>query len=422
MSEFDKVIGYEDVKMEVRRFCDVLRNPEKYRKLGVAMPSGILLYGDPGVGKTLMAKCFIQESGCRVFIIRKEKPNGDFVHEIKETYEKAKTEDRAIVFLDDMDKFANEDDQHRNAEEYVTVQSCIDDCKGGGIFTLATANDKYCLPDSLLRAGRFDKVIFMRWPKGTDACRIVGYFLGKKQFMGDIDVEEIARLMDGHSCAELENVINEAGIYAAFEDRDKIHQKDVVKACMRMMFGAPEYTGEQDAEIISRIALHEAGHAVVAEVLEPGSVSLVSVCRHTGADEGITKIKKSDRYILSKTLQEYDVMRGLGGKAATEAVYGDADMGCNVDMHRVFELVSEFVDNNCAYGFDTFERDNSSEHLLKKKDMMIASELERLYKQAKKIIIENRDFLDAVTQELIEKKTITYRDMQGIRSRFYLTV
>lgn len=422
MSEFDKVIGYEDVKMELKRFCDVLRNPEKYRKLGVTTPSGILLYGEPGVGKTLIAKCFIEESGCKVFVIRKEKPNGDFVNEVKETFEKAKTESPAIVFLDDMDKFANEDDQHRNAEEYVTVQSCIDDCKGCGVFTLATANDKYCLPDSLLRAGRFDKVIEMKPPKGTDARRIIEYFLSKKQFMGNLDVEEIARLMDGHSCAELENVINEAGIYAAFEDRGKIHQKDVVKACMRMIFGTPEYTGEEDAEITGKIALHEAGHAVVAEVLEPGSVSLVSVCRHTGADEGLTKIKKSDGYILSKTLQEYDVMCGLGGKAATEAVYGDADMGCNADMHRVFDLVSNFVDNNCAYGFEAFEGVNSSEHLLKKKDMMIASELERLYRQAKKIIIENRDFLDAVTRELVEKKTITYRDMQGIRSRLYPAV
>ena len=173
MSEFDKVIGYEDAKMELKRFCDVLRNPEKYTKLGVTMPSGILLCGEPGLGKTLMARCFIAESGCRVFTLRKEKPNGDFVNQIKETFEKAKTDSPSIVFLDDMDKFANEDDMHRDAEEYVTVQSCIDACKGHGIFTLATVNDKHCLPDSLLRAGRFDKVIELNphsffWKRRTE--------------------------------------------------------------------------------------------------------------------------------------------------------------------------------------------------------------------------------------------------------------
>ncbi len=123
MSEFDKIIGYEAIKMELRRFCDVLRNPGRYEKLGVKMPSGILLSGEPGLGKTLMAKCFITESGCRVFTLRKEKPNGDFVNEIQNTFEKARAEAPSIVFLDDMDKYANEDKQHKNAEEFVTIQA-----------------------------------------------------------------------------------------------------------------------------------------------------------------------------------------------------------------------------------------------------------------------------------------------------------
>ncbi len=183
MSEFDKIIGYEDIKAELSRFASVLKEPERYSKLGVSMPSGILLYGEPGLGKTLMAKCFIAETGCKVFTLRKEKPNGDFVNQIKETFEKAKkeTEGIAIVFLDDMDKFANEDNTHCDAEEYVVVQSCIDDCKGHGVFAFATVNDRYCLPNSLLRAGRFDKVIEVEVPKGKDAELIIRHFLSKKQ-------------------------------------------------------------------------------------------------------------------------------------------------------------------------------------------------------------------------------------------------
>ena len=164
MSAFDKVIGYESIKKELIRFCDVLKNPERYRKLGVTIPSGILLEGEPGIGKTLMVNCFIEESGCRSFTIRKGKPNGDFVNEICETFRKAKEEASAIVFLDDMDKFANEDEDHRDAEEYVAVQSCIDECKGSGVFVLATVNTRYCLPDSLIRVGRFDRVIEMLRP------------------------------------------------------------------------------------------------------------------------------------------------------------------------------------------------------------------------------------------------------------------
>ena len=193
MGAFDRVIGYEDVKTELIRYCDVLKNYEKYRKLRVVLPRGILLYGNPGIGKTMMAQSFIEESGCKSFLIRKDKPDGDFVNEIRIIFEKAKEETHSIVFLDDMDKFANEDQYHRDAEEYVAVQSCIDDCKDSEVFVLATVNDRYCMPDSLMRAGRFDKVIEMKNPVGDDSKRIVEFFLSQKQVIGDVDVDIVAR-------------------------------------------------------------------------------------------------------------------------------------------------------------------------------------------------------------------------------------
>ena len=419
MSEFDKIIGYEDIKAELIRFASVLKNPERYSKLGVSLPSGILLYGEPGLGKTLMAKCFIAETGCKVMTLRKEKPNGDFVNQIKETFEAAKKEAEGvtIVFLDDMDKFANEDDMHRDAEEYVTVQSCIDDCKGHSVFAFATVNDRHCLPDSLLRAGRFDKVIEVNAPKGKDAEKIVRHFLGQKQIMGDIDTEEISRIMEGRSCAELETVINEAGIYAGYAGKGLIDQADVVKACMRMMFDSPECINQEDNANTKNIAVHEAGHAVVAEILDPGSVNLVSVCRHSGSVDGITNIRKPEGSEVSKELQEHIVIRDLGGKAATEIVFGTADVGCAADMSDVFKMVAGFVDNKCTLGFDSFEYSGSS-CVLDKKDSLMASEIGRYYQTAKKIIAENRAFLDAVVAELMDHNTITYREMQKIRARF----
>lgn len=419
MSEFDRIIGYENIKAELKRFADVLKEPGKYTKLGVTTPSGILLYGAPGLGKTLMANCFVKETGCRVFSLRKEKPNGDFVNQIKETFEAAKSEAEGIkiVFLDDMDKFANEDDRHRNAEEYVAVQSCIDDCKGYGIFVFATVNDRDCLPDSLLRAGRFDKVIEVDAPRGKDAELIIRDFLNQKNITGNIDTEEISRIMEGGSCAELETVINEAGIYAGYLGKDKIEQSDVIKACMRMIFDAPETTGLIDRKYVRNIAVHEAGHAVVSEILEPGSVSLVSVCRYSGATEGVTLIRKPDDYKISKTAQEHEVTRLLGGKAATEMVYGLVDMGTNNDLRGAFNLVTEFIDDYCSYGFDAFERNNSSGYLLEKRDRMVADEINKYYGQAKQVIAENRAFLDMITQGLVEKKTLTRKDIEIIRDR-----
>lgn len=422
MSAFDKVIGYKSIKTVMERYCDALRHPDLYKKLGLSIPNGILLCGKPGLGKTLMAKCFIEESGCKTFVLRKEKPNGDFINEIKQTYEKAKKEGVAIVFLDDVDKFANEEEGHRNAEEYVTVQSCIDDCKELGVFTLATANEEARLPYSLLRTGRFDKVIEMYPPRGEEARQIIKHYIDKINFVGDINVNEIARLMEGKSCADLEAVINVAGLYAAFEGRDEIVQKDIVTACIRLMCKLPEYTEIEDNGQIEKVALHEAGHAVVAEVLNPGSVSLVSVYRDTRILGGVTKAAIPDDYAISKTLQEFNVMCALGGKAAIEIISGDIDVGCEEDMHDAFETVSQFVDENCAYGFDAFATHDSSQELRNRKDAIIAYEVARFYRQTKKIIIENREFLDAIKQALIDKKVITFLDMQKIRKRLFPAV
>ena len=125
MSAFDKVIGYETIKIELLQICDMIHNREIYEELGAKLPQGILLYGDPGLGKTLMAKSFIEESVLKAYIVRRNKGNDDFIGDITDTFRKAKGNTPCVIFLDDMDKFANEDSNHHDAEEYVAVQSYI---------------------------------------------------------------------------------------------------------------------------------------------------------------------------------------------------------------------------------------------------------------------------------------------------------
>ena len=129
MNAFDKVIGYETIKNELRQICDMIHNKEVYEKLGAKLPKGILLYGEPGLGKSLMAKCFIEESGLKAYVVRRNKSNDDFIGEITDIFRKAKENAPSIVLLDDMDKFANEDSVHCDAEEYVAVQAGIDEVK-----------------------------------------------------------------------------------------------------------------------------------------------------------------------------------------------------------------------------------------------------------------------------------------------------
>lgn len=417
MNNFDKIIGYKDIKLELARFCDILNNTEKYSKLGVVMPTGLLLHGDPGVGKTTMAKCFIDTVNRKTFVCRKNKPNGDFVKEIKSVFEQATANAPSIVFLDDLDKFANEDEKHRNAEEFVTVQSCIDEVKGKNVFVLATANDLDNLPNSLLRAGRFDKTIKVENPTGDDAVEIIKYYLSQKSYVGDLDVLSIARILDGKSCAELETVINEAGVYAGFENKSQIDMDDVVRACMRIIFKAPESLNANDPDFAERVAYHEAGHAVVAEVLEQGSVSLVSTCPHGSEIGGVTGYYQPKKYWHSKRYMENRVLSLLAGKAATEVKYGEVDVGANSDLHRAFDIAYRFIDDYCSYGFESWqETRDTSNNLLSRRETQTHTEIARYYQQARKILIDNREFLDKLAHALIERKTLISKDVQQIRN------
>ena len=416
MNGFDAIIGYEEEKNELRKLCDIMKNPDKYRDLGVETPRGLLLEGEPGLGKTTMAQALITECGRPVFRLRKEKTNGDFIKAIKETFADAEKAAPSIVFLDDMDKYANEDEHHRNADEFVTIQSQIDECRGREVFVLATANETGCLPDSLLRVGRFDRILTVEPPRQKDAVKIIRHYLSKKKAVSpDVDAEEIARIMSGKSCAELETVINEAGINAGFADKSMIEMNDIVNACLRIIFNAPDTMTSSDA-YAEAVACHEAGHAVINEVLEPGSVNLISITSHKGSVGGVTSYYQDENYFKDIRFMENRVKSLLGGKAATELVYGKTDVGANSDLHRAFSITERFVDHYCGCGFGQFSGAENGQGLLNRKDIAIELEITRQYSETKRILIENRGFLDRIREALLEKKTLLQTDIAAIRA------
>jgi cell division protease FtsH len=185
---------------------------------------------------------------------------------------------------------------------------------------------------------------------------------------------------------------------------------------MRVIFDAPERLGFNDEYTLHRVAVHEAGHAIIAEILEPGSVNLISINPHGGDVGGFTSYNNNEHYFSSISYMKERVIALLGGKAATEIVFAEADVGCNRDMHRAFDIVERFVDNYCEFGFDKFERGSSSNTLYEKKETFVHAELDRYYIQAKKIITENRAFFDKLVSALIENKTLTSKDIAKIKS------
>ena len=424
MNAFEKVIGYDSVKREVERVCDIIKNGDKYKKLGVKIPSGMLLYGAPGVGKTLISNCLIEESGRKVFVCRKNLPKSEFIKFIKDTFEQAKNNTPSIVFLDDFDKFANEDEGHKNAEEFVTIQSCIDEIKDKDVFVIATANLLGSVPESLLRAGRFDITIEVEKPAGEDAENIIRHYLKTKTYVADIDFHELARILCGSSCAELENIINQAGIYAGFENKEKIDFDDIIRASIRSVYDAPEtirnicynYIGEEV------VAYHEAGHAVVAEVLEPNTVTMISVGGHEGSIGGFTSYYRDKTYWLSLEPMKNRVMCLLAGKCAIEVKYGKVDVGAVDDIERASEVVKRIITAYASLGFDKCDARlfRASDALQNYQERAITDELTRFYQQTKEILVQNREFLDKLASKLQEKKFLISKDIQKIKEELSL--
>lgn len=411
---FESIIGYKAIKLELSRILDQLKHPEKYAELGVTEPHGLLMHGVPGVGKSTMARCIVEASGRRSFVCRKDKSNGDFVNEIVRMFDEAAEAEPSIILLDDLDKFANEDERHCDAEEFVTVQSCIDKVKDKRVFVVATANNIRKLPGSLTRPGRFDHILELRSPEGQDAEDIVAFYLSKKSYVADMDVKRIARLLEGRSCAQLETVINQAGAYAAFEGKKQVEMTDMIKAILRIVFEAPE-SFDKDPSTLPLTACHEAGHALVAELLQPDSVNLVTVLNHDSYAAGIISLHRDDGYFHYKKMMENRVMCLLAGKAAVEICYGAIDTGANSDLHRAFDIVHRFVDHYCSFGFSQFVFDQtSSNEVLDRRDSRVAAEMEHYYAQTKQLIVENREKLDKLIARLVEEKTLLGDQVQAI--------
>lgn len=422
MNHFDEIIGYSAIKKELEIIADILENNEFYKNSGARTPRGLLLHGEPGLGKSLMAKCLIEESGRAAITCRKDKPDGEFVKYIREAFEKAKESAPSIVFLDDMDKFANGDEVHTDSEEYVAVQSGIDDVKDCEVFVLATANNIDCLPESLLRPGRFDRVIEVERPSLSDSGKIIEYYLRNKNISDDVDIGLMARLLEGNTCAEAETVINEAGIHAAFERSGKIEKEHFLKACLKIIFSVSNEALENRFFAMDKdkktLAYHEAGHAVIHEVLYPESVNLAAIFRDESKRHGFVSAKhKGDGDPVERKINEVIII--LGGMAATDYVFGKNDGGSMDDMRRAFRSVGELVSDYGLYGLCLHNAHrnywDNSEHLQSKQENAISCEVEKLFHKAKEIIADNSGLLHAIAGELMKNDILDMYDIERIK-------
>ena len=418
MSAFDKVIGYEKEKEELIQLCDMAKNPEKYAALGVKLPRGVLLHGVPGVGKTLMATALVEEMGRVCYTCRKDKANETFIDTVRNIFEEAKAHAPSVIFPDALDKFAADSDS-RNPEEFIAVQSGIDEVKGTDVFVVATANEIRELPRSLCRAGRFDRVLEICPPNRKEATEIVRHYLSDKKVSAEVTAESVARLMDGNSCAALESVLNEAGIYAGFDNKSEIGREHIVRAVLRDIFDADESVNEMSTAVKEEIAYHEAGHAVAALAYDSESVGLISVRPSKSDAHGVVQIFKGENYFGSYDRMRERVVALLAGRAAVELKFGRLDVGASDDIDRASAIVQRFIVDYAASGFALYYFDNRARIKSDIQQDSITAErsamLSRFYEEAKSILRENWTFVEKLAEALVERDTLIFEEIAELR-------
>ena len=422
MNMFDKVIGYDSIKNELLQICDIISHPEVYEKLGAKIPKGVLLYGAPGLGKTLMAHCFMEETGLKSYTVRKTKGGNDFLTEIADTFNQAKENAPSIILFDDLDKFSGTDDD-KPTVEFTAIQAGIDEVKDDKVFVMATVNTIDNLPDSLLRSGRFDCQLRFWYPDALDAQKIISYYLQDKKVANDINIEDLVNMMQNCSCASMESILNEAAITAAYKREDEITMPDIIRAVLKQQYSLPDSFTKLTSDKLRSNAIHEAGHLVVAEVLQPSSVGLASV-RVTDTDsvQGFIHLCKQ----MAKRSEM--ILVSLAGKAAVELYNSETCAGgCQSDLNNAMNSIRAAITESGTLGMGMLSLRNrfyreTSDKFNEQTELVVHAELERYMFIVKDILNKHRSFLDNTVKALMEKEVLTYSDIKQLRDSNQVTL
>lgn len=360
---FEEVIGYEHIKKELCQVVDMYSNPDKYKRLGVELVHSIVLKGKLGIGKNTLAKCVANAMDAPVHIIRKDRASAQIIEQVDKLLEEIKECSPAIIWLQDLDRFADEEKYHIYPEEVAAICKCIGVARRYNVLVIATFNTQEDDEETqdYTRFGSFDKEFEIEFPTGQYVPKIITSYLNSKSLGTEIDVVECSRIMKITGCEELRKIVNEAGANAAYEDRTCISQKDMMNAYLKVHYDmfCNDRNAVNEANMRLR-ALHEAGHAVVTECINPGSVNFVTIYNNkSGNGMGGVSSAEGPRPDGKRFLEE-EIMVALGGKAAVEVVLGISDAGSNRDMYKCFDLATKVVDDLTTYSFYSWVLDENT--------------------------------------------------------------
>lgn len=438
------VAGLKEEKEDLEEIIEFLKNPGKFTRVGARIPKGVLLEGAPGTGKTLLAKAIAGEAGVPFFSIS----GSDFVEmfvgvgasRVRDLFEEAKRHAPCIIFIDEIDAVARRRGTGMGGghdEREQTLNQLLVEMDGfgvnEGIIVLAATNRVDILDPAILRPGRFDRKISVNRPDVGGREEILMVHAKNRPLAEDVDLKQVAQTTAGFTGADLENLLNEASIMAAKEERAFIIQDDIKRAFIKVGIGA-----EKKSRVISDkekkiTAYHEAGHAILFHVLpDVGPVYTVSIIPTGNGAAGYTMpLPEKDEMFITKGQLLQDIMVSLGGRIAEEIIFGDITTGASSDIKKATSAARDMVtrygmsenigvinynsdDDEVFIGRDLAHAKNHSELISGEIDREVKAIIDDCYKKAKDIILAHMDVLHHCAELLIVKEKIGREEFEAL--------
>ena len=441
---FTNVAGLEEEKEELEEVVDFLKNPQKYTSVGARIPKGMLLVGPPGTGKTLLAKAVAGEAGVPFFSIS----GSDFVEmfvgvgasRVRDLFEEAKKNAPCIIFIDEIDAVARRRGTGMGGghdEREQTLDQLLVEMDGfgvnEGIIVMAATNRVDILDPAILRPGRFDRKVAVGRPDVKGREEILRVHSKEKPLSEDVDLHRVAQTTAGFTGADLENLMNEAAIISARDNRRFIRQADIDKAFVKVGIGAEKKSrviSEKDKKIT---AYHEAGHAILFHVLpDVGPVHTVSIIPTGVGAAGYTMpLPEKDEMFNTKGKMLQNIMVDLGGRIAEEIIFKDVTTGASQDIKQASKLARAMVtqygmsdrvgmiqygsdEDEVFIGRDLAHTKSYGNEIADVIDEEVKRIVDECYSKAKKIILEHEDVLHSCAALLIEKEKIGQEEFEGL--------
>lgn len=440
---FDDVAGEDEAKENLAEIVDYLHNPKKYTDAGASMPKGLLLVGPPGTGKTMLAKAVAGESGVPFFSISGSEFVEMFVgmgaSKVRDLFKQAKEKAPCIVFIDEIDAIGKKRDGQigGNDEREQTLNQLLTEMDGfegnNGVIILAATNRPESLDPALTRPGRFDRRVPVELPdlKGREA--ILKVHAKKIKPADDVDFHTIARMASGASGAELANIVNEAALRAVRQGRTIVHEADLEESVEVVIAGYQKKNAVLSDQEKKVVAYHEIGHALVAALQSHSApVQKITIIPRTSGALGYTmQVEQGDKYLMTKEEIENKIATFTGGRAAEEVVFNQITTGASNDIEQATKLARAMI---TRYGmsdeFDMVALETVTNQYLggdaslacsadtqKEIDRQVTELVKKQHQKAKKLLLDNREKLDELSNYLYEKETITGEEFMEILNK-----